>query len=132
VYEVIGNVKKIHDKGANLFVIVQKIDTTSTQGRMLLPIFSMIAELEIELKRERAAAGVRIAREQGRNLGRKPGLSDDAIKKAKTAKKLYTSKSPEYSVREICKTLGIAKKTLYKYLEYEGVMLKGSVVSMNN
>ena len=76
LYEVIGNVKLIHDKGASLYAVVQKIDTSTIQGRMLLPLFSMLAELEIDLKRERAAAGVRSAREQGRNLGRKAGLSE--------------------------------------------------------
>ncbi|MDR0572661.1 MAG: recombinase family protein, partial [Tannerella sp.] len=58
VFEVIGNVKKIHDKGAHLIASVQNIDTSTATGRMLIPIFSMLAELEIELKRERAAAGV--------------------------------------------------------------------------
>ena len=76
LYEVIGNVKLIHDKGASLYAVVQKIDTSTIQGKMLLPLFSMLAELEIDLKRERAAAGVRSAREQGRNLGRKAGLSE--------------------------------------------------------
>ena len=123
--DVIGNIKIIHDKGANLFSIVQKIDTGTTTGKMLVPIFSMLAELEIDLKRERAMAGIRSAREQGRVIGRKPGLSDEAKKKAKTAKKMYLSKDPAYSVREICATIGFSKKTLYKYLDYEGVERKG-------
>ena len=129
LYEVVGNVKTIHDKGASLFAIVQKIDTSTIQGKMLIPLFSMLAELEIDLKRERAAAGIRNAREQGRQLGRKVGLSEAGKEKAKSAKKLYLSQMPAYSVNEICKMLGISKKTLYKYLYLEGVKLKGSVIS---
>ena len=125
--DVIGNIKKIHDKGANLYAIVQKIDTGTTTGKMLVPIFSMLAELEIDLKRERATAGIRSAKEQGRTIGRKPGISDEAKKKAKMAKKMYQSKDPEYSVREICATIGISIKTLYKYLDYEGVAYRGGL-----
>ena len=130
--DVIGNIKKIHDKGANLYAIVQKIDTGTATGKMLVPIFSMLAELEIDLKRERAMAGIRSAREHGRVIGRKPGLSDDAKKKAKTASKMYLAKEPEYSVREICAIIGISIKTLYKYLDYEGVRLRGGLDSLAN
>ena len=55
--------KRLVRKGASLFVVVQKIDTSTIQGKMLLPLFSMLAELEIDLKRDWAAAGVRIAYE---------------------------------------------------------------------
>jgi DNA invertase Pin-like site-specific DNA recombinase len=128
VFEVIGNVRKIHDRGATLNVIVQKIDTGTATGKMLIPIFSMLAELETELKRERAVAGIRIAREQGRPLGRKPGLSEKAKNTAKNTAKLYCSKNPEYSVREIARILNISLRTLYKYLEYEGVKKKGGII----
>jgi DNA invertase Pin-like site-specific DNA recombinase len=127
MFEVIGNVRKIHEKGANLYVVVQKIDTSTPGSKMMLPVFSMLAELEIDLKRERAAAGVRVAREQGRRLGRKPGITEEAMKTAQMAGKLYQSKTPEYSVREICETLKISFKTLYKYLDIIGVKKKGSV-----
>jgi DNA invertase Pin-like site-specific DNA recombinase len=127
LFEVIGNVKKIHDRGANLYAVVQKIDTGTMQGKMLLPVFSMLAELEIELKRERAAAGIRVARAAGRRIGRKPGLSDEAKEKARMVKKMYLSTSPEYSVREICKALEITSRTLYKYLEFTGTEKRGGI-----
>jgi DNA invertase Pin-like site-specific DNA recombinase len=131
VFEVIGNVRKIHDKGATLNAIVQKIDTGTTTGKMLIPLFSMLAELEIDLKRERAAAGIRIARESGRRLGRKPGLSPEARETAKRAQKLYLSKDPEYSVREICRMLHITPKTMYKYLDFMKTELKGGAIQNN-
>jgi DNA invertase Pin-like site-specific DNA recombinase len=116
LFEIIENVKKIHDRGADLTVIVQSIDTSTPTGKILISVFSILAELEIELKRERVAAGIRLAREQGRHLGRKPGISDEAMKKAQTAYKMYKSKDPAYSVREICKTLRMSLRTFYKYI----------------
>jgi DNA invertase Pin-like site-specific DNA recombinase len=128
VFEVIGNVKIIHEKGAHLVVIVQKIDTSTAAGRMLIPIFSILAELEVELRRERAAAGIKIARESGRRLGRRPGISEEAMKTAHMARKMYESKDPEYSVREICKALNIALKTFYKYIQIAGGKKKGGIL----
>ncbi|MDR1115702.1 MAG: recombinase family protein, partial [Tannerella sp.] len=93
----------------------QKIDTGTTTGKMMIPIFSMLAELEIELKRERAIAGIRIAKEQGRRLGRKPGLSPEAQETAKSAQKLYLSKNPEYSVREICRIIQVSIKQYFEH-----------------
>lgn len=117
LFEIIENVKKIHDRGAYLSAIVQNIDTSMPTGKILISIFSILAELEIELKRERVAAGIRLAREQGRRLGRPAGISDEAKKTAQTAYKMYHSKDPAYSVREICKTLKISLRTFYKYIK---------------
>ena len=122
LFEVIENVKKIHDRDANLYVIVQKIDTSTAMGKMVLPLFSILSELEIDLKRERASAGMLVAREHGRHTGRKAGLSAAAKEKAKTVKKMYLSN--EYSVREIARTVGITPVTLYNYLGYMGVKQK--------
>jgi DNA invertase Pin-like site-specific DNA recombinase len=129
VFEVIGNVKKIHEKGARLIVIVQNIDTSTAAGKMMIPIFSLLAELEVELRRERAAAGISLARASGRRLGRRPGISEEAMKTAQMARKMYESKDPEYSVREICKALKISFKTLYKYLDIVGGRKRGSIIN---
>jgi DNA invertase Pin-like site-specific DNA recombinase len=126
VFEVIDNVGKIHEKDAHLRVIVQNIDTSTATGRMLIPVFSMLAELEVELRRERAAAGISIARASGRRLGRRPGISEEAMKTAHMAKKMYESKEPQYSVREICGALNISFRTLYKYLDIVGSQKRGS------
>jgi DNA invertase Pin-like site-specific DNA recombinase len=55
-------------------------------------------------------------------------LPPEAQEKAKTAQKLYLSKDPEYSVREICRMLHITPKTMYKYLDYMKTELKGGAL----
>jgi DNA invertase Pin-like site-specific DNA recombinase len=95
-----------------------------------MPIFSMLAELEADLRRERAAAGVSVARASGRRLGRKPGISEEAMKTAHMARKMYESREPEYSVREICRTLNISFKTLYKYIDVVGGRKRGNIINM--
>ncbi|MDR0574252.1 MAG: recombinase family protein [Tannerella sp.] len=117
MFEVLDNIKKIHDRGASLSAMVQNIDTSMPTGKILIPIFSILTELEIELKRERVAESIRLAREQGRRLGRPAGISDEAKKTAQTAYKMYHSKDPTYPVRKICETLNMSLRTFYKYIK---------------
>lgn len=55
---------------------------------------------------------------------RKKGLTDQGKIKAKQTKALYLSEDPVYSVREICRMVGISSRTLYAYLKHEGVELR--------
>ena len=58
------------------------------------------------------------ARARGRVGGRKPGLSEDAQRKARIAASYYEEGMP---VNQIAKDLDISKATLYKYLRYRRV-----------
>ena len=104
--EIRTNVDLIMNKGAHLVDVTHNIDTSTPSGKLLIPIFSMLAE---------------IAKREGRTGGRKPGLNDLAKKKAEQAKKMYLSKDPFYSAKEIASILNISTRTLYKYLRSVGV-----------
>lgn len=58
-------------------------------------------------------AGLSSARSRGRLGGRKPGLSEDAQKKAKAVKILFEQGQ---SANEIAKSLGISRATCYRYV----------------
>jgi DNA invertase Pin-like site-specific DNA recombinase len=77
-------------------------------------LFAALAEFEREIIRERTKAGLESARSRGRVGGRPKGLSKEAKDKAIIASTLYSQK--QMSVSQICKHLGIAKSTFYKYL----------------
>lgn len=68
-----------------------------------------------------------LSKREGRTGGRKAGLSNEAKKKAEQAKKMYLSREPLYSAREICSILHISTRTLYKYLRYTGIEPKSSL-----
>lgn len=122
--EIRTNIDFILDKKANLIDITHNIDTSSSSGKLLIPIFSMLAEIDQVLRKERTTAGWELAKREGRTGGRKPGMSDAAKKKAQQAKKMYLSKDPTYSVSEMISILKISKRTFYKYLRALGVSLK--------
>lgn len=122
--EIRTNIDFILEKKANLIDITHNIDTSSSSGKLLIPIFSMLAEIDQVLRKERTTAGWELAKREGRTGGRKPGMSDTAIKKAQQAKKMYLSKDPTYSVSEMISILKISKRTFYRYLRALGVSLK--------
>ena len=111
--EIRTNVDLIMNKGAHLVDV--------THNKLLIPIFSMLAEIDQVLRTERTVAGWEVAKREGRTGGRKPGLNDLAKKKAEQAKKMYLSKDPFYSAKEIASILNISTRTLYKYLRSVGV-----------
>lgn len=119
--EIRNNIDLIQEKGADLLDITHNIDTSTSSGKFLIPFFSMLAEIDQVLRKERTAAGWEIAKREGRVGGRKPGLSVEAKKKAEQAKKMYLSKDPWYSAREICSILNISTRTLYRYLRFTGI-----------
>lgn len=116
-----NNIDLIRGKGANLLDITHQIDTSTSTGQYLLPFFSMLAEIDQVLRKERTSAGWEIAKREGRTGGRKPGLNATAKKKAEQAAKMYQSKEPTYSVREICAILNISSRTFYRYLRSVGI-----------
>ncbi len=81
-------------------------------------IFASLAEFEREIIRERTNAGLAAARARGRRGGRKPGLSEEAQRKARIAESYYKEGMP---VNQIAKDLNISKATLYKYLRFRKV-----------
>ena len=93
---LIDIVETLKSKEVNFVSLTESIDTTTPLGKFFLQING------------------------------KPGLSHEAIKKAKAAKKLYLDPDTSYTIDEICSTLNIGSKaTLYRYLRYLNVQLKG-------
>ncbi|MDE3743998.1 recombinase family protein [Maribacter polysaccharolyticus] len=95
------------------------IDTTSAHGKFITNIFGAFAQLERDLIVERTRAGLESSRRRGIQLGRKKGLGKEAKKKAILAASYY--KDNNLTVEEIMKLVEVrSKRTLYKYLAYEG------------
>jgi DNA invertase Pin-like site-specific DNA recombinase len=108
--EVMANVKEIHDKGANVYSIVHKTDTDTPAGKIMLFNFSLFAEMEATLRRERQQAGITIARTQGRALGRRKGMSDETLSKAGLVRQMYLSQEPVYTISQITKEIKYFQK----------------------
>ena len=92
--------------------ITEDIDTTSDSSKLISHFFSSLAEFEKELLRERTFAGLSSARARGKIGGRKKKVSPEMLLQMKAM-----HKDTSIEIREICKTFGVSRNTLYKYLE---------------
>src|SRR5438445_9334089 len=109
--QLIETIDDLHKRGCGFRSLTEAIDTTTAGGRLIFHIFGALAEFERSIIRERTMAGLAAARARGRKGGRPRGLDD---KKKRHAATLHSD--PSNSVRDICRTLGISKATLYRYL----------------
>ncbi len=119
--DLVNLINEIQGKGAGLKSLNDFIDTTTSQGKLTFHLFAALSEFERDIISERTKAGLQAARARGRKGGRPSGLSKEAKDKAIIAEMLY--KQDELPISEICRHLGIARTTLYKYLRFRGVKI---------
>ncbi len=107
---LIETVNLLKERGVGLMSLQEKIDTTTSGGKLIFHVFGALAEFERELIRERTNAGLKAARARGRLGGRPPKLTSKQIE---MAKRLLND--PTVSVVEVCRTLQVSRSTLYRY-----------------
>src|SRR5262249_26989502 len=108
---LIETVTNLRDRGVGFQSLQEAIDTTTSGGKLLFHVFRALAEFERDIIPERTLPGLAAAPGRGRKGGRPRNLDD---KKKRHAVTLHSD--PSNSVKDICRTLGISKATLYRYL----------------
>jgi len=98
-----------------LQVIMLPMDLNDpTIGKLVLTIFSALAETEYNIKKERSYAGMMRARARGRKGGRIFKLTPD---KRQLLIDAYNSR--KYSMRELASMFNICVSTIFNYTESE-------------
>jgi len=82
----------------------ENIDTSSPLGQALFTIVAAVAQLERDLIRERVAAGLRVARQNGKRLGR-PNVTV-------SVDEILRLRAQGQSLRKIAAALGIGEGTV--------------------
>jgi DNA invertase Pin-like site-specific DNA recombinase len=106
-------ITKLNERGIGFRSLTEQIDTTTSGGKLIFHVFGALAEFERDIIRERTQAGLASARARGRMGGRPKKLETPT--KVAMAKNLYADHS--HSIADICKSLGISRATLYRYLD---------------
>ena len=75
--------EELKEKGAELVVLDQNIDTSTSTGKLLFNMLASIAEFETQIRAERQRDGVAKALQRGVKFGRKSKLSSDQIAELK-------------------------------------------------
>jgi DNA invertase Pin-like site-specific DNA recombinase len=103
---------ELEEKGVELEVIDQNINTQTPAGRLFFTMIAAMAEFEHSMMVARTKDGLAAARARGRLGGRKPKLSEA---QKKQIRKLYDER--ELTVREIAEMFSVTPPTVYRALE---------------
>lgn len=109
--QLIETVEDLDGRGIGFRSLTEAIDTTTAGGKLVFHIFGALAEFERSMIRDRTAAGLRAARDRGRQGGRPPALSSADIAAARAM-----LRDPEITVEAVAKRLNVAPSTLYRHL----------------
>ena len=107
--EVMTTIRELRDRDIVLRSLREGIDTSNSTGRMVAGVLASLAELELELGRERRAAR-EARRARGQHIGRPRALD---VKKAGLAQRMHASGE---SASTIANTLGVSRATVYRAL----------------
>ena len=98
------------ERGVRVVSVTQQIDLSGAVGRLLSAVLLGIAEMEQETRRERQAAGIAAAKEQGVYRGRRKGTTKATPTRAQELR------ASGLTDREIATALGISRRTVQRYL----------------
>lgn len=113
-------VDRLKEQKVGLVILDQGIDTSTNMGRMFFQILGAIAEFEHAMMVERTHDGLAAARARGRVGGRKQALKPRQVKLAQEMyDELGDDGKRKHTVQDIADELGVARTTIYRYLERE-------------
>jgi DNA invertase Pin-like site-specific DNA recombinase len=108
--EVMTTIRDLGKRGIVLQSLREGIDTSNASGRMVAGVLASLAELELELGKERRTAARDARRARGQAIGRPKALDDS---KAALAQRMHASGE---GANTIAATLGVSRATVYRVL----------------
>jgi DNA invertase Pin-like site-specific DNA recombinase len=105
--DLLGILQALHDKGVDLFLHQQGLDTSTSAGKAMFQMLGVFAEFERAIVRERINAGLARAKASGKRLGRRP------VKPAIEAR-IRQLRSKGNGILKIGRTLGIGTSVVQR------------------
>lgn len=111
----------LDQRGIDLVVLKQGIDTTTPAGRFTFHVLAAMDEMLADLISEGTKEGLAAARARGRTGGRPPTLTSRQIGVARAMyEALNEDGKRRYTVDEIAETFHVSRKTIYRQLAAGG------------
>jgi DNA invertase Pin-like site-specific DNA recombinase len=108
--EVMMTIRDLGERGIVLRSLREGIDTSNASGRMVAGVLASLAELELELGKERRTAARDARRARGQSIGRPKALNQS---KVALAHRMHASGEPAST---IAAALGVSRATVYRVL----------------
>lgn len=96
----------LDEKAVGFKCLDQAIDTTTSTGRLTISILGAVASFELDIRAERQAQGIRIARQKGVYQGRRSTIDLDRVRDL----------SGRMRPPEVAKVMGISRASVYRSL----------------
>lgn len=103
----------LREKGVDLVVLDQNIDTSDATGRLLFNMLGAIGQFETEIRAERQMDGIKKAKDRGVRFGKPPALSGEQVKG------LRDKRASGVLIKDLMAEYGLSKATVYRYLNGE-------------
>jgi DNA invertase Pin-like site-specific DNA recombinase len=111
--EVMTTIRELGERAIVLRSLREGIDTSNASGRMVAGVLASLAELELELGKERRTAARDARRARGQSIGRPKALDQS---KVELAQRMHANGE---SAGTIASTLGVSRATVYRVLADE-------------
>jgi DNA invertase Pin-like site-specific DNA recombinase len=98
------------EHGMKIIVVTQQIELNGAVGRMIAAVMLGLAEIELEYRQERQAAGIEVAKRKGIYHGRQRGTTKAKPERARELARKGLRSS------EIAQALGTSERTVQRYL----------------
>jgi DNA invertase Pin-like site-specific DNA recombinase len=109
-HEGIGLLAEWCERGIRVVVVTQRIDLGGAVGRMVASVLFGLAEIELEYRGERQAAGIAVAKRRGVYHCRQNGTTKGKTDRARQLRDQGLSAS------EIAHALAVSDRTVFRYL----------------
>jgi len=110
-FDLLAILKRLESKQVKLHVLDQQIDTSTATGMFFTTVLAAVAAFENELRKERQADGIALAKRRGVQLGRKKSLTQ------KQVAELRQRRHEGIKIVDLMKDYGISKASVYRALE---------------
>ena len=101
------------DKGIRVVSVTQQIDFNGSAGKLIASVLFAVAQMEQETRRERQAAGIAVAKENGVYTGRPKG----AVKAGVDPKQAVKLREKGLTYEEISQAMGVSVSSVRRYLK---------------
>ena len=100
----------LREKGVDLVVLDQNINTSDATGRLLFNMLGAIGQFETEIRAERQMDGIKKAKDRGVQFGKRPALSEGQIAELRERREAGTL------IKDLMAHYNLSKATIYRYL----------------
>ena len=108
--DLLNILNRLDQKQVKLHVIDQQIDTSTPAGMLLVTMLGAIAAFENDLRKERQADGIALAKRRGVQFGRKAVLSQEQVFE------LRQKRSEGTKIVDLMRVYGVSKASVYRAL----------------